>query len=198
MIVGAVVNAMDNSRDVPGSSPSTNWSFLPDSVCIVVCKLPYLVSNVLSHVVQFSRWNAASLLILSPMHTTLFDWNPIICKQLQKFIYFLPPSQVLYSQYPGWKCTIAFQWCTVQYCQCDRRRQSEVRGPCLLAMKFFHFDHWSDQKSGFSPLPGNWKMAGEPSLEPPEAFPWSHREPSPGKNSWLRPWPWKYSTDSVT
>ena len=62
MPVGAVVNAMDNSRDVPSSNPSKNWSFLPDSVCIEVCKLPYLIWNVLSHVVQFSRWKAASLL----------------------------------------------------------------------------------------------------------------------------------------
>ena len=121
------------------------------------------------------------------MHTTLFDWNPIICKQLQKFIYFLPPSQVLYSQYPGWKCTIAFQWWSVQYCQCDRRRQAEVRGSCLLATKFFHFDHWSDQKSGLSPPPwklknGCWALSGATRslpLKPPGAFPWKKFLTSP-------------------
>ena len=44
---------MDNSRDVHGSNPSTNCSFLPDSVYNEVYKL---------QVVQLSRWTAASLL----------------------------------------------------------------------------------------------------------------------------------------
>ena len=46
------------------------------------------------------------------------------------------------------------------------------------AQKFFHFDHWNDQKSGLStsPPPGNYKMADEP----PGALPW--------KNSCLRSW----------
>ena len=30
--------------------------------------------------------------------------------------------------------------------------------PPPLARKFFHFDHWSDQKSGLSPLPSPWKL----------------------------------------
>ena len=43
----------------------------------------------------------------------------------------------------------------------------------LLARKFFHFDHWSDQKSGFPPP---WKLKSRW-----RALPWSPREPSPGK-----------------
>ena len=39
--------------------------------------------------------------------------------------------------------------------------------PLPLATKFFHFDHWSDQKRGWAPLPleiENWLES--PPLEP--------------------------------
>ena len=51
-----------------------------------------------------------------------------------------------------------------------RHRQGGGHAP-LLARKFFHFGHWSDQKSRLSPPPGNWKMAGEPSPGAPESPP---------------------------
>ena len=105
------------------------------------------------------------------MHTTLFDWNPIICKHFHKFIYFLPPSQVLCSQYPSWIVQLLFQWCTVQCCHRDRRRQTSTRGSCLLTAKFFHFDHSTDQKSELSP--SSWK-----SKNGLGALPWSARKPS--------------------
>ena len=58
-----------------------------------------------------------------------------------------------------------------------RHRQGGAMPP--LARKFFHFDHWSDQKSGLSPPPGNWKMAGEPSPGAPESPPLEKFLPTP-------------------
>ena len=55
------------------------------------------------------------------------------------------------------------------------RRQAQARGPAPLAWKFFHFDYWSDQKSGLSPP---WKLKNGWG-----ALPLSLREPSPGKIS---------------